>query len=117
MIALAANENGLAKEIGQRIRDRRKQLDLTQEQAAERSELSQQYIACVESGTTGLGDESIIKLSWAVGISADYILFGSAGVQDQNRLLELLQPLNGKELMGLEEIIQVYLKACGHKEW
>lgn len=106
-----------AEEIGQRVRARRKQLGLTQEQLAERSGLSQQYVACVENGTKGLGDESLIKLSGALEVSTDYILFGSVNLHDQYRLLDRLRPLSGKELLGLECIIDVYLKACGHDEW
>ena len=64
-----------------------------------------------------MGDESLIKLSRALQVSADYILFGSVNQHDQNRLLDRLKPLSGKELLGLEMIIDAYLKACGHCEW
>ncbi len=103
--------------MGRRIQARRKQLGLTQEQAAERSGLSQNYIAVVESGSSGLGDDSIIGLARGLQVSADYILFGTVGTQDQERLLKLLLPLDCNQLMGLEEIIKVYLKACGHADW
>ena len=117
MIALAKRKTPLAREIGQRIQARRKQLGLTQEQLAEKIDLSQQFIACVESGIKGLGDESIVKLSKGLQVSADYILFGTPGDRDRHRLAEMIQPLNEQELLGLEEVIRVYLKACGYLEW
>lgn len=103
--------------IGRRILTRRKQLGLTQEQVAELSGLSQNYIAVVESGSSGLGEDSIIGLAKGLQVSADYILFGTVGAQDQNRMLKLMQPLNIDQLMGLEEIVKVYLKACGYADW
>lgn len=105
------------QEVGDRIQARRRQLGLTQEQAAEMSGLSQNFIAVVESGNSGLGDDSIIGLVKGLQLSADYLLFGTVGIKDQKRILELIQPLDGNQLMGLEEIIKVYLKACGHANW
>lgn len=103
--------------MGRRIQARRKQLGLTQEQVAELSGLSQNYIAVVESGNSGVGDDSIIGLVKGLQVSADYILFGTVGIQDQNRMLKLMQPLDSNQLMGLEDIIKVYLKACGYADW
>lgn len=102
--------------MGRRIYTRRKQLGLTQEQAAELSGLSQNYIAVVESGNSGLGDDSIIGLAKGLQVSADYILFGTSGDQDRNRMMELIKPLNGEQLMWLEDMIKIYLKACGYAE-
>ena len=50
MTILADRKSALVCEIGRRIQARRKQLGLTQEQTAELSGLSQQYIANVENG-------------------------------------------------------------------
>lgn len=104
-------------EIGQRIQKRRKQLRFTQEQLAELSGLSQNFIALVENGNCGLGDESIMGLSKGLQVSSDYILFGTVNDRDHNRLAEMIQPLSEQELLGLEELIRVYLKACGHLDW
>lgn len=104
------------QEIGRRIYARRKQLGLTQEQAAELSDLSQNYIAMVESGNSGLGDDSIVGLAKGLQVSADYILFGNPGATDRNRILDIIQPLTGEQLICLEEIIKLYVKACGHAD-
>lgn len=115
MVRLLTDEAKL--KIGRRIQKRRKQLGLTQEQLAELSGLSQNFIALVENGNCGLGDESIIGLTKGLQVSADYILFGTANDRDHHRLAEMIQSLTGQELLGLEELIQVYLKACGHLDW
>ena len=107
----------LIKEIGQRVQSRRRQLRLTQDELAERANLSSQYVGCVESGIKGFREETLIKLSKALQVSSDYLLFGTANSEDHRRFDDLIRPLSGKELLGLEEMVKVYLKACGYSEW
>lgn len=104
----------LAAEIGSRIARRRKQLGLTQEQAAERSGLSHQFFACVERGIKNIRAESILKISKAMDISADYILTGRSSDVDRTHLLELMEPLDEVQLKCLEDIIKSFATACGH---
>lgn len=107
--------NPLAAEIGSRIAQRRKQLGLTQEQAAERSGLSHQFFACVERGIKNIRAESIIKISKAMDISADYILIGQSSDVDRSHLLALLAPLNEKQLKCAEDILKSFVAACGYE--
>lgn len=102
--------------IGKRIAERRNQLGLTQEQAAELSGLSHQFFACVERGLKNMRSESVIKLSLALNVSADYILFGRSNDYDRDYLVKLLEPLDEIQLKCMEEIIKNYLVACGHEE-
>lgn len=46
------------KEMGQRIMERRKKLELTQEALAELSELTTQFVSYAESGKRGMRDEA-----------------------------------------------------------
>ena len=113
---LPEKDSALIRQIGRRIQSRRKALGLTQEQLAERANLTQQYITYVEGGRRGLREETIIKLSQALQVSSDYILFGSNCDPNRNRMLELMKPLTDKQLMWLEEMINIYLKACGYDD-
>lgn len=113
---MAEKDRALIKAIGRRVASRRRQLKLTQEQLAERANLSQQYIASLECGIRGLGAESIIKLSRALQVSSDYLLFGIANSEDYQRFEDMLPPLSGKEQLVLEEVIQAFLKLCGNSE-
>ncbi len=54
------SDNNLSKTIGHRIMLRRKQLGYTQEQAAEKSDLSHQFFSTVETGRKNIRAESII---------------------------------------------------------
>ena len=109
-------DRALIKAIGKRVALRRRELKLTQEQLAERANLSQQYIASLECGIRGLGAESIIKLSRALQVSADYLLFGIENSEEFRRFDDMIRPLSAKELLALEEVIQAFLKVCGNSE-
>lgn len=59
--------------FGKAIRKRRRELDLTQEQLAERSELHRGYISTIETGDRNPSLENIEKLAKALDISiADF---------------------------------------------
>ncbi len=112
---MAKERTLFAMEMGARIAERRKQLGWTQEQAAEASGLSWQFFACVERGIKNIRAESLLNLSRAMNVSADYILTGKQSNVDYEDLSKYLVPLSEKQLKCLEEILKNYLLACGHQ--
>ncbi|GMQ60771.1 hypothetical protein AN1V17_51740 [Vallitalea sediminicola] len=108
------NEEILSETIGHRIMIRRKQLGYTQEQAAEKSNLSHQFFSTVETDRKNLRAESIIKVAKALNVSTDYLLLGITNEKDTNNISKSLSKLNGNELHCLEEIIKNYIKALGY---
>lgn len=117
MTPLEDKDLSLKWEIGQRIQWRRKQLGLTQEEVAEQTGLTRNFLASVERGARGLAAESIKRISTTLQISTDFILFGRIDSGDRNHILDLIQPLDTDEIFGLEEIIKIYLKSCGYAKW
>lgn len=110
---LNKNES-LASEIGKRIATRRNQLGLTQEQAAERSGLTQQFFASVETGAKNIRAESIIRVSKALNISTDFLLTGTVSDIDCDRLMNMLKQLDEKHFLEIESIIVQILKFGGY---
>lgn len=108
--------NSVLVEMGLRIASRRKQLGLTQEQAAELTGVSHQFFACVERGMKNIRSVNVIKLSVALDISTDYILKGESNQSDYNYIASLVKPLDERQLKCLEEIIKQYLVACNCEE-
>ncbi len=104
----------LAVEIGRRIASRRKQLGLTQAEAAERADLTQQFFASVETGSKNIRAESIIKVSKALNISTDFLLTGIVSDLDRNRLMMMLEPLDEFHFLMIEGIIQDLLRFGGY---
>lgn len=64
------------KEMGNRIYRRRKDLRLTQEELAEKINVSTQMISNLETGKKAIRPENLSRISNALDISTDYILTG-----------------------------------------
>ncbi|MBQ3016213.1 MAG: helix-turn-helix transcriptional regulator [Clostridia bacterium] len=67
----------LLHDIGARINARRKELSLTQEQLAEKMEVSIQMISNLELGKKAIRPENLVKICEILNVSADYILRGN----------------------------------------
>ena len=104
----------LAADIGRRIASRRKQMGLTQAEAAEKAGLTQQFFASVETGSKNIRAESIIKVSRALNISTDLLLTGVVSDIDRNRLFRMLEPLDETHFLIVEDMIQNILRFGGY---
>lgn len=61
-------------EIGERVKAAREQADITQEQLAERIDVSTQYVSDLERGVVGISVPTLKNLCVALGIASDRIL-------------------------------------------
>ena len=84
-------------EIGKRIQGRRKQMGLTQEQLADKMDVSIQMVSNLERGNKSIRIENLIKLSEILNISTDYILTGKETAEDMQVLIEQMTSLSQKE--------------------
>ena len=92
-------------EVGQRITNRRKQLDMTQEELAEKGDLTPQLVSYAESGKRAMRPENLLKLSSALEVSADYLLTGEVIDKDRLLLSDKLRKLSQFELHIIENIV------------
>ena len=60
--------------LGQRIGYLRRQKGLSQEELAERANLSREFVNMIENNKTRLGVDSLINIANSLGVSADDIL-------------------------------------------
>lgn len=100
----------LLKEIGERVNLRRKTLGYTQEQLAEKINVSVQMISNLELGKKAIRPENIVKLCDTLEISTDYLLTGS----DSNRKISVisskLNTLPPESLKVIEQLIDLLSK-------
>lgn len=68
--------NDYKKAMGERLRAQRKLHHLTQEQLAEKLDISIKHYSEAERGVIGLSVDNLIKVSKVLGISLDYLLKG-----------------------------------------
>ena len=102
----------ILQEIGKRILDRRKQLGLTQEALAEKAEVTTQFVSYAESGKRAMRPENLLKISEALGVSADYLLTGDMIDKDSLLLSEKLRMLTPKQLRLIEGLLDTYIDFC-----
>lgn len=75
-------------EIGGQVKIVREEAKLTQEQLAERIDVSPQYISDLERGVVGISLATLRRLCVTLGISADQILFGKTRLEGDFSALE-----------------------------
>lgn len=93
------------QEIGKRIIERRKKLNLTQEALAEKADVTTQFVSYAESGKRAMRPENLMKISAALNVSADYLLTGDIIDKDLLILAEKLRHLTPSQLRIVENLI------------
>lgn len=76
----------------------------TREQFAEKLDVSVSYMAEVERGRTGISVKMLIKICDLLGLSADYILFGTNRDTD-TMILDKIHRIDNKYIPLLNKII------------
>ncbi len=92
-------------EMGNRIADRRKKMNLTQEALADISGLTTQFVSYAESGKRAMRPENLMKIASALNVSTDYLLTGDIIDKDQLLLSEKLSNLTPAQVRIVEAII------------
>ena len=91
-----------------RIRKAREDMGYTREQFAEKLDVSVSYLAELERGRTGISVKMLIKGCNVLGLSSDYVLFGSQRTEDELRL-DAIHRIDGKYLPLLDRMIEELL--------
>lgn len=97
-------------EIGKRITDRRKSLGWTQEELADRGDLTPQLVSYAESGKRAMRPENLLKLSSTLGVSADFLLSGDIIDKDMLLMSDKLRRLTPEQRNIIEKIIDECLE-------
>lgn len=87
-----------------RIRQARENMGYTREKFAEKLDVSVSYLAELERGRTGISVKMLIKVCNVLGLSADYVLFGTERTTDSNRL-DAIHRIDDKYLPLLDNVI------------
>ena len=87
-----------------RIRQARESMGYTREKFAEKLDVSVSYLAELERGRTGISVKMLIKVCNVLGLSADYVLFGTARDSDALRA-DNIRRIDDKYLPLLDKVI------------
>jgi len=83
--------------LGQRIRQRREALKLTQEQLAKNLGLTSQYISVIEQDKRSPSLSALAKLADELGVTVDYLVSGKEGAT-----LDLIPAIKADKTLNLE---------------
>jgi len=91
------------KRLGDRIREERLRLKLTQSALAEAIEISDTYMGAIERGERSLTLDTLVRLVNRLGVTVDYMLADSVSDSDPNifeqfKQITDRQPLERKQL-------------------
>ena len=98
------------KKLGQRIREERKRLNLTQAELAEAIDISDTYMGAIERGERSLTLDTLVRLVNRLGVTVDYMLADSVSDNDSNIMEQFKQIMDGQPLERKQMAINV-LKA------
>lgn len=87
-----------------RIRKAREEQGYTREKFAEKLDVSVSYLAELERGRTGISVKMLIKVCNLLGLSADYVLFGTVRSKDALRL-DAIHRIDDKYIPLLDKMI------------
>src|SRR5579871_6163522 len=62
--------------VGLRVKQRRRELGLSQDAPAQRAGISKSFLSDLETGKRSLGAETLLDLGRAMGLSLDYLMTG-----------------------------------------
>lgn len=102
-------------QIGEQIKLARDQAGLTQEQFAERIDVSPQFVSDMERGVVGVSLTTLKRVCVVLGVSSDRILFGNQTENMARAIAEKCRGLSPEHSVLLGEIIEKYVEAVNLK--
>ena len=98
-------------QIGEQVRIAREQAKLTQEQFAERIEVSPQYISDLERGVVGISIPTLKRACVTLGVTSDQILFGTVSENRNIAIEKRCVTLADEDFSALMDIVDAYCTA------
>ena len=95
------------KRLGQRIREERLRLHLTQAQLAEDIDISDTYMGSIERWERSLTLDTLVRLVNRLGVTVDYLLADSVADTDSNILDQFKQITDGQPMERKQLAINV----------
>lgn len=95
------------KRLGERIRQERLRLNLTQAQLAEAIDISDTYMGAIERGERSLTLDTLVRLVNRLGVTIDYLLADSVSDSDTNILNQFKQITDGQPMERKQMAINV----------
>ncbi len=101
------------KEIGARIRELREIQNYTREYLAEKVNISSKFLYEIETGKKGFSALTLCRISQALCVSCDYIMFGDeTNIHGKEKLICVLEKLEPKQTGRIQNILKILCEMC-----
>lgn len=101
--------------LGEKIKKERLNRGLTQEELAEKANLSVSFMGQIERGERKLSVDTLVKIGNSLGISFDYLLQSGQRLKHDTVIDELVYTLKGRtqnEIRMIIEVTRTIFKYC-----
>jgi transcriptional regulator with XRE-family HTH domain len=96
--------------LGANLKYYRKQRRLTQEQLAEKVDITAKHLSTIETGATFVSAELLEKLTTNLHISASALFYSVAEKSSDDSLLNMIDKTIEKELLRTAEAIKIQIR-------
>lgn len=90
--------------IGSRIKLARENMGWTQEELAEKIDLSTQFISTIERGVAGASLGTVIRLCEVLNVSSEWLLCGKQAVPDSEKIATKIGFLSSAQLAAFDKV-------------
>lgn len=94
--------------VGLRIREIREAYQMTQAQFSEKCDLSESFLAAVESGKKGVTSKTLYKICTTMNVSADYFVRGKGNGFELDAITETINSMDKFSREGALRILSEY---------
>ena len=98
-------------EIGESVKAVREERGMTQEQLAERIDVSVQFVSDLERGVTGVSLATLKNICTVLGVSSDRILFNKTSGPDTDLIANKCRALTPQQMKLLADIVDRFVEA------
>lgn len=108
---------------GERIKNRRIILGLTQEELAEKIGRAYKYCQNIERGTCGMSIDTMISIASCLNVTLDYLIYGNEEESaerslldaEQQAIIEILGKCSLKKKRYALDLLKLFMKACDER--
>ena len=99
------------KEMGQRIRTRRKELQIKQNDLAERISVSNNHMSSIENGREKPSMDKFLLICKELSVTPDYLILGQMHANDiPQNIADALRLCDKKDVETIRQIIEIFVK-------
>lgn len=109
--------------VGERIRNKRIQIGLSQDELGERIDRAAKYCSDIERGICGMSVETMLALSSQLDMTLDYMMFGEASAeelarqeQDEAAILHILSKCTPRQHEYALRLLKLYIASMNQNE-